>query len=237
MQGIGVHVVPQLQSGTGALANLHVVAADAVFQVPIFREICLSLGMRSASNRVMDKLLEDGDSVALAPGGIHEQVKTNPEREQLFFAPNLGFVRTAMKHGVPLVPLYNFGENQLYETPTWCERISKSLKKFGIGFKPVVGRWNLPLPLPQKVETRFGREIAVGPPNPNPTDAQVEQVFRMYCHELLRLFDEHKSALPPAVAARGLSIVWRGHESVDLSKKSDDAITAHSSTASRRSRL
>merc|ERR1712187_843060 len=97
----------------------------------------------------IEMLLSDGRSVALYPGGIHEQMATDSTCERLYFPPNLGFVRTAMKHGVPLVPLYNFGENQLYNVPTWSRRVSQQLKRFGVGFTFGVGRWNLPmLPLP-----------------------------------------------------------------------------------------
>jgi hypothetical protein len=56
--------------------------------------------------------------------------------------------------------------------------------------------------------------VLVGPPQKEPSDADVEDVFARYTSELGRLFHEHKDALPPEVAAHGLRIVRRvkGHQ-------------------------
>jgi len=203
----------------GSLRDLHIVGADVVFSVPALRELMLLANFRSANAKVLDKLLADGKVAGVFPGGIHEQLASDPSCERLFFARNLGFVRAAIKQGVPLVPMYNFGENQLFDIPKWSRRISDFLySKFGAGAPLGFGRWGLPLlPNQQAVETRFGMPVDVGPAEAQPSQERVERVFRAYCAELHRLFEEHKSVLPEAVAARGLEIVWRGHESVDLS--------------------
>lgn len=66
----------------------------------------------------------------------------------------------------------------------------------------------------------MGRLVEAGPADPCPTYAHVKEVFRAYCVELRRVFNEHKyDVLPPDVAARGLQIIWRGHEFEDLSEE------------------
>lgn len=53
--------------------------------------------------------------------------------------------------------------------------------------------------------------MPVGPPNANPTDAEVAAVFDRYVSELRRVFDANKEeCLPPDVAARGLEVIVRG---------------------------
>lgn len=179
----------------GKMEHVFVLAADIAFKVPGLRELFLFINGRAANESVIEEVFSSGGSVAVFPGGIHEQLQTDPKQEKLFFPPNLGFVRQAIKHGTPLVPAYNFGENQQF------------------------GRWSVPfMPRFHPIQSRFGQAVDVGVADPEPTDARVREVFLRYCAELQRLFNEFKStALPPAVAARGLRIVWRGHESEDLS--------------------
>jgi len=194
--------------------------ADACFKLPGFREVLALLNARVADARMVDSLLSRGNSVFVCPGGIYEQLMTDPEHERVFFPPNLGFVRQALKHGVPLVPTYNFGENQMYDVPRWSRALSWWLKdKFGIGFLVGVGRWGLPfVPRKQHLNIRIGSSVEVGSPEANPSEERVQDVFRRYCVELRRLFDAHKATdLPPRVAARGLELVWRGFEGSDLS--------------------
>jgi len=218
--------------------GLYTGAADAVFKVPFFRELCGILCVRSASVRTMNALLEQGKSVSIYPGGIHEQLASDSKQERCFFAPKLGFVRQAMKYGVPLQPIYSFGENQLWDVPEWARKVAASIKKHtGAGVPIAVGRcWFLPfLPNKQHLQVEAGRPIEVGPADANPSDERVQQVFRAYVAELYRLFNEHKdAALPADVAARGLQVIWRGHESVDLSEQSLKRSTCQPTTDGER---
>jgi 2-acylglycerol O-acyltransferase 2 len=172
---------------------------------------------------MLEALLANGKSVALYPGGIHEQMATDSTCERLYFPPNLGFIRQAMTHGVPLVPVYNFGENQVVGVPDWSRKISEDIRKYtGAGVPVPSGRWGLPgVPNTTHVKTYMGREVDVGGVTPDPTDTQVRDVFLRYCAELHRLFNEHcESSLPAKVASKGLTIVWRGHESEDFGERS-----------------
>ena len=61
-------------------------------------------GAREATQETLDRALRSGRSVGLSTGGVWEQLHTSHEQEALSLLPNLGFVRLAMRHGVPLVP-------------------------------------------------------------------------------------------------------------------------------------
>merc|ERR1740117_949403 len=126
-------------------------------------------------------------------------------------------------HGVPLVPVYNFGENQVIGVPEWSRKATQIIKTYTGAAVPLpVGRWGLPfVPRATHVETRMGGCVEVGAANSEPTDAHVREVFMRYCAELHHLFNEHAArALPSKVAAKGLTIVWRGHETEDMSEES-----------------
>ena len=90
--------------------------ADVLFSIPIIRELLLFSNARSANPKVMGECAQNGLSLALNPGGVHEQLQYRNDREEAYFPNNLGFIRIALRHGVPLVPVYFFGENQIFKS-------------------------------------------------------------------------------------------------------------------------
>ena len=185
-------------------------AASVLFSVPGLRELILLMGARDASKRVLTKCLAQGYSVALNPGGNYEMASTSHTHEAIYCQQGLGFVRLAMAAGKPILPLYSFGENQLFvtsaaflETRRW---IARTLR---IGLPIFFGRFGLPLgpPFPTTVTLVVGREISVGPPNANPTEAEVEAVFNRYLDEISRVWATYATTyLPASVAANGLRV-------------------------------
>jgi len=178
--------------------------ASVLFFLPIIRELLLLLNARDADYSNLDALARAGHSVALVPGGIHEQVRTREDQEVIYVQRRLGFIRLALRHGIDLVPVYGFGENQLFRTYSCGASMREWLAQ--------VGRVGLPLihPLPRAVHTChvFGRPIPVGDPDPAPTEAKVQAIFEAYEAELRRIFTKHAARhLPTDVVKRGLHVV------------------------------
>lgn len=205
------------------MPGLFVCVADLLLRVPVLAEFLLLCNARSGDSRTFDSLLANGRTVAVQPGGIAEQVQTDDQQETVFFPKRLGFIRLALKHGVPLLPAYAFGENQLYVTTPAVRSLNCWLyQKFKVGTLFVWGRGGLLvtpalpnpglLPVPGgPLNVRWGEPVDVGAPDEAPSDEKVKAVFEKYSAELRRLFDAHKDkCLPPEVAAKGLKVVWRG---------------------------
>ena len=188
--------------------------APVLFRLPGMRELLMLFDARSVSSRVTEELLASGKTVGIQPGGVPEQLRTDHRREVAVFPPRLGFIRLAMRHGVPLLPAYIFGENQAYTTFGAAGRAVSRLvfQVTGFPFVPVLGKWGLPWLVPRTgaIHIRWGQPVPVGPPNAAPTDADVEAVFEAYAAALRELFDAHKhDCLPADVAARGLTVIKR----------------------------
>lgn len=190
--------------------------ADVLFRIPIVGEFCLLNGARSMNHHVLDRLLQCGNSIAMYPGGMYEQVHTEPSAEVLYFAPKLGFIRVAIRNGVPLQPSYVFGENQLYSQNCLTRFLNRSMKRFfGLGSFFMVGRFGLLWPVcrPRPLYWHFGSVIDVGCAEAAPSEERVREVFVRYVAELQRIFKDHAPEhLPADVAAKGLTIVWRVHD-------------------------
>ena len=192
-------------------------AASVVFKVPLWRELMLLLGWREASATMAGGLLAGGCSVVVLPGGVWEMVETSHTEEVLRLQHNLGFVRLAMAHGRPLLPVYCCGETQLYHhnaALTPCRR--QVARKCGFGgpylFPPFAsGRWGSPLPRPTEHRIVVGAPVPTGPPNEQPTDGEVLEVARRWCASMHALFARHgPEVLPPEVVGKGVSFVRGG---------------------------
>jgi len=199
--------------------TLYCAVADLLLSIPGLAEYLLLCNARSANALSMNSILKTGACIALQPGGIHEQVNTDHLQEKVSFVARLGFVRLAIKHGVPLLPVYAFGENQLFPTSSWLRAFNVWFYNatkvgnlfihgmFGIPVTPLIPN---PLLLPgykKGLHVRYGQAVDVGPPDGDPSEEKVQEVFQKYKKALLDLFDEHKmECLPPGVGERGLKV-------------------------------
>lgn len=87
------------------------------FRVPIFRELLLRLGAIAVSAKSIRNMLGrgPGSAVIIVPGGAAEALDARPGAHELTLKRRNGFFRIALQHGAHLVPVYSFGENELYE--------------------------------------------------------------------------------------------------------------------------
>lgn len=59
--------------------------------------------------------LDKGNAAVLVVGGIPEQDFTYPGKMEFYLNNRKGFVKLALKHGAYLVPVINFGENDIVQ--------------------------------------------------------------------------------------------------------------------------
>jgi hypothetical protein len=159
----------------------------------------------------------------LVPGGAEESVNCTEPR--LTLAKRKGFVRIALQTGASLVPMYTFGETELYRPVTKHPLVIRALMKLekmtGIGTPLVIGHdvFNIFTPKRRKLRTVFGKPIdvrkywramppsevadAVGStelgkkPGPYFTDADVERLHGEYVAALEALFTKYRPRLDP----------------------------------------
>ncbi|KAG6954945.1 hypothetical protein JG688_00012124 [Phytophthora aleatoria] len=171
--------------------------ASTMFYVPLGRELCLWLGGVDASRSTADKVLNDGTSIVVYPGGVPEIFKTDPNSKvnELVLKKRLGFVKLAMRHGAELVPSFVFGEKWLYNM--WnppqgvIDFFRKTLKI------PMIIFWGKFMWMPKQPPKgkRFG--VVYGKPIPtkltaNPSEEEIRAVHTQYVAEIERLFSQYK---------------------------------------------
>ncbi len=85
------------------------------FKIPFLGELAKLFGAVQGSQNGAAHLLESGEIVTVAPGGMREALRPSTERYQIRWDRRLGFVRLAMKHKTPIVLAACPKADDLYE--------------------------------------------------------------------------------------------------------------------------
>ena len=80
-----------------------------------------------ASKKTATKQLQAGRSVVVYPGGEREQILTVRGKHALYLNKRFGFVKLAMEMGADLVPMYAFGDTDLFSTSNFALGFRKRL--------------------------------------------------------------------------------------------------------------
>ena len=145
---------------------LHGTAHDALMAIPLIGRYFRSMGVLPAAPDAIATALAEGRDVALWPGGEVDSLRPWAERDRANLAGRTGFVKMAIRAGVPIVPIATVGGADAMPVLIRGDRLSKvlqidrllRLKVFPLavslpwGIAPAA----LPqLPLPAKIRTRF----------------------------------------------------------------------------------
>lgn len=84
---------------------LHGTAHDALIATPLVGDYFRRMGVMSASPDKVSTALEAGRDVAVYPGGDIDSLRPWTKRDEVMLAGRRGFVKMAIRAGVPIVPL------------------------------------------------------------------------------------------------------------------------------------
>mmetsp|Transcript_5754 Transcript_5754/g.16427 ORF Transcript_5754/g.16427 Transcript_5754/m.16427 type:complete len:357 (+) Transcript_5754:180-1250(+) len=194
MDGILSEVFPNMVRND----KIRALAASVLFWIPVAREISLWTGCIDASRPVAEATLKEGKSLIILPGGEAEQIRTQKGREIVYLKNRKGFVKLALRHGIPLVPVYVFGCSDSYHTyngalPGFRMWLVKNL---GVCITLCTGLWGNPIcPLPKTTTIVMGKPIRFGERSENPTTEELDKAHAIFVRELSVLFETHKTAL------------------------------------------
>jgi len=177
-------------------APIKSLAATVLFRLPFIREVALWTGCVDARRSVAERCLKSGDSLLVLPGGEAEQIRTKYGRELIYLKKRKGFIKLAIRQGVPVVPMYVFGVSDYYYTSDFMISprmwIMKNLQiciplSAGLGGSPVC-------PLQKRTSVVFGEPLKFDQCD-DPTPEQLDKAHGAFMDALVSLFDKHKGRL------------------------------------------
>lgn len=196
----------------------HLLTLTTNFNMPFYRDILLALGVCSVSKQSCSNILRagPGSAITIVVGGAAESLSARPGTADLTLRKRLGFIKLAIQHGADLVPVFSFGENDIYQqmpnekgtTVYALQRKFQSL--FGFTLPLFHGRgllnYNLGLmPYRRRIVAVIGKPIHVEKCH-QPSIDVVMGVQKMYIEELTRIWNAYKDEFAKA-RLRELNII------------------------------
>ncbi|XP_078525423.1 2-acylglycerol O-acyltransferase 2-like [Lissotriton helveticus] len=184
----------------------HLLMLPFWFKVPFFRDYIMGGGLVSSDKSSAAYLLSQksgGQVAVIAVGGPPESLDARPGALTLQILSRKGFIKMALVHGARLVPVFSFGENELFnqvENPrgSLIRTIQEGLqKKMGVALPLFHARgvfqYNFGLlPFRNPINTVVGEPIVVEK-TPNPSRESIDQLHKVYLEKLVQLFEANKT--------------------------------------------
>ncbi|MFD7224726.1 1-acyl-sn-glycerol-3-phosphate acyltransferase [Streptomyces sp. NPDC059892] len=181
--------------------HLRLLAADLVFMLPVVNELARKAGHTLACAEDAEILLQRGEVVGVMPEGFKGLGKPFGDRYKLQRFGRGGFVSTALRAGVPIVPCSIVGAEEIYPMIGNSRTLARLL---GVPYFPITPTfpWLGPLgmlPLPTKWTIRFGEPIPTdGYPPEAAEDPMLmfnltDQVREQIQHSLYKLLVQRRS--------------------------------------------
>ncbi|XP_041509388.1 2-acylglycerol O-acyltransferase 2-like isoform X1 [Microtus oregoni] len=175
------------------------------FRAPFIRDYIMSVGLVTSEKESAGHILskkDGGNLLAIIIGGSQEALDARPGAYRLLLKNRKGFIRLALIYGAALVPIFSFGENNLFNqventSGSLLRRVQNRLQKImGISLPLFHGRGVFQysfgfMPFRQPINTVVGKPIQV-PKTLQPSEREVNQLHQRYINELCKLFEEHK---------------------------------------------
>lgn len=174
---------------------LHGTAHDVLMAAPGLGDYFRAVGVIAANRTSVTKALAMGEDVVVWPGGEVDSMRSWRKRDTAVLAGRKGFVRQAIRSGVPIVPVATVGGHDtvfVLSEGKWLANLGEYLgglkSKLRGANLPIIAGFPLPLaveilpahlPLPAKIRTEILDPIEVDDdPERVDDDAYVESIYK-----------------------------------------------------------
>ncbi|KAF4135192.1 Diacylglycerol acyltransferase domain-containing protein [Phytophthora infestans] len=171
----------------------HILTASIMHALPLARDILQFLGSREVTRQAFTYTLQHNESVLLVPGGQAEMLEQRSgQKEVRVYTHHKGFIRLAIEHGVPLVPVLSFNEGEMLDNiqAPMLQRWFVIKLAFPFPFFPY-GRALLPIPRKVQIPIVVGAPLEV-PHMKKPSHEDIDKVHARYFDELRDMFAKYK---------------------------------------------
>jgi 1-acyl-sn-glycerol-3-phosphate acyltransferase len=152
-------------SRRGITPPAYLLAYDLLFALPGIAPFLRRLGVVPAGTGAADSALACGGCVLVYPGGDLEACRPWTQRDRIDFGGRTGFIRLALRHGVPVVPVVAHGGHHAVVVLARGDRLARAagLRTLRINVFPILAGCPFgvtsvltpPLPMPAHLTLEF----------------------------------------------------------------------------------
>lgn len=181
----------------------HVSVHSSLLMAWLYRDVLMSLGVIDVTRESLEYALTQkgaGHSVIIVVGGAAEILDTRFDSYVLVLKRRKGFIKLALETGCDLVPVFGFGQNNLfhvfgggyYSRYSRFQRWLRSKTQSGCFY--CWGACMLP--------SRSPINVVVGSPIPvrkvaNPSQEEIDKLHSRYIEDLKQLYEKYKDKYHP----------------------------------------
>jgi 1-acyl-sn-glycerol-3-phosphate acyltransferase len=203
----------------GLDAPLIGLAFDAAFGIPGFETLMRKIGEVPANGANAVRALDAGHAVLVYPGGDHEAFRPWTERNRIDFNRRKGFIKLALRKGVPVVPVVSHGGHHTTTILSRGEWLGRLLGTDRIRTPTFPIAWQIPwgvspfavpgIPLPAKITIQVLPPMAWSHLGPEAADdaATVAGCYREITTRMQATLDELVAEHPHPLLARARSLL------------------------------
>ncbi|KAF0696129.1 Aste57867_13105 [Aphanomyces stellatus] len=169
-------------------------AADVLFKLPFVSHVLSWGGSDTAAKPNFERLMKQGDNIALLPGGFEEATLFAKGEHRVYIKKRAGFIKYGLQCGYTVYPVYTFGEEETFYAVSWFLPLRLWLNRFQVpGVIPFGTWWCSYMPLRSaKLTTVVGKPIKL-PRIDAPTREDVAKYHQVYMDALQGVFDRNKA--------------------------------------------
>ncbi|MFP4599093.1 MAG: 1-acyl-sn-glycerol-3-phosphate acyltransferase [Persicimonas sp.] len=157
-------------------------AHSVAVRAPLLNQILVPLGAVEASHDNLERAFDAGKKVLVYPGGDIDSMRPFRHRNRVKFGGRTGFMRAALRHRVPIVPLVAAGAHGtliIIDDLPWLAKLLGVDERFRIEVWPLALSipWGVTLgptppyfPLPAKIDLEFLEPITFEHTGPEAAD-------------------------------------------------------------------
>jgi 1-acyl-sn-glycerol-3-phosphate acyltransferase len=154
--------------------TLHGTAHDVLMALPGLGDYFRAVGVIPAKRESVSAAFAAGHDVVLWPGGEVDAMRSWSKRRTVVLGGRHGFIRQAIRSGVPIVPVATFGGHNTVIVLSECRPLAKllGLKKMlrcdiaplilGFPFGITLEAFPMHIPLPAKIRTEILEPVEIG---------------------------------------------------------------------------
>ena len=152
----------------------HAIFHKAAERLPITRSIMQGVDGVAGADEALAEVVARREHVLVTPGGTSEGCRTFADRYRVSWGRRTGYIRLALRYGLPIVPVAAAGTDDTYIGLNNGDRWSRRLRApmglpVWLGLGPL-GFWPLSPPFPVKILQLVGQPIEL--PDLDPSDKE-----------------------------------------------------------------